>query len=241
MRRFRELSFIVVLAASGCLEVDQTVTLAADGSGTQTLRLEIADAMLAEVDRAGVATQAATPIRAQAVFDRDQVGKELNAAGLTLDAHRTQRNGSRRTVELAASFPSFAVLQQGPLAGSRAQWVLAAGPKPGTAKLTLYPQGKAAWTEARVKAETMATEPDAVADAFFRKRQQELAGLDLIVRFRVPGDVLVWTANMEKTGPREVTARVTASQIRTPQDLVRRLAPRFEVIFDASGCSLPLR
>ena len=40
--------------------------------------------------------------------------------------------------------------------------------------------------------------------------------------------------------PREVVARVTAEQIKTPQDLVRRLAPRFEVIFDASACKLPL-
>ena len=29
-------------------------------------------------------------------------------------------------------------------------------------------------------------------------------------------------------------------QIQSPDDLVRRLAPRFEVIFDAAGCKLPL-
>ena len=38
----------------------------------------------------------------------------------------------------------------------------------------------------------------------------------------------------------EVTARIRAEDIKTPEDLVRRLAPRFEVIFDASGCQLPL-
>jgi hypothetical protein len=87
----------------------------------------------------------------------------------------------------------------------------------------------------------MNKEPDAVAAAFFRKKREELTGLDLTLRFQLPGDVLLWTANMEKTGDREVTARITAEQIKTPQDLVRRLAPRFEVVFDAKGCKLPLQ
>jgi hypothetical protein len=241
MRRSRVPSCLVFLAAAGCLEVDQTVTLAANGSGRQVLRMTIAETTLAQLERAGAATGATVPDQAKAVFDKDQVARELAAAGLTLEAHRTGRDAKGRSVELAAAFPSFAALQQSPLAGSRAQWVLAPGPKAGTAKLTLYPQGKAAWTEARAKAEAMVATPDAVAEAFFRKRQQELAGLDLVVRFQLPGDVLVWTANMEKTGPREVTARVAAAQLATPQELVRRLAPRFEVIFDATGCSLDLK
>lgn len=46
------------------------------------------------------------------------------------------------------------------------------------------------------------------------------------------------TRNMAKAGDREVTARVTAKQIKTPKDLVRRLAPRYEVIFDVTGTTL---
>ena len=230
---------LVFACSSGCLEVDHTVTLAADGSGRQAVRMRIGDAALAEVERAAAASGAAAA-SAKAVFDKEQVGKELAAAGLQLAAHRTERTAHGRTVDLAATFPTFAALQRSPLAGSQAEWVLAAGPRPGTAKLTLYPQGKAAWTDARAKAQAMTGSTDEVAAAFFAKRRQQLAGLDVVVRFQVPGDVLVWTANMEKTGPREVTARVTAAQIETPQDLVRRLAPRFEVIFDAGGCALGL-
>ena len=79
---------------------------------------------------------------------------------------------------------------------------------------------------------------DPVAEAFFKSRQSQLAGLDIAVRFKLPGNVLVWTRNMEKAGDREVVARITADQIKTPKDLVRRLAPRFEVIFDARGTKL---
>ena len=43
---------------------------------------------------------------------------------------------------------------------------------------------------------------------------------------------------MEKVSDREVVARVTSAQIKTPQDLVRRLAPRYVVVFDASATTL---
>ena len=168
------------------------------------------------------------------------VGRELQAAGLTLAEHKAKADGGKRSVDLTATFTSFAMLQKSPLCGSAAEWTLTAGPRPGTAKLTLYPQGKRAWGEARAKAESMQQEIDAVATEFFRKKQEQLTGLDLTLRFRVPGNVLVWTANMEKTGEQEVTARITAAQIKTPAELVRRLAPRFEVVFDAKDCKLPL-
>lgn len=240
MRMSRGLLLSLLFGLSGCLEYQQTVTVEADGSGSQTVRLAIKDATLADLERSGSAAETTKDLT-KGLFDKELLGKELAAAGLTLQAHQSERKANRRTVELTAAFPSFAALQQSPLAGSRAVWELAAGPKPGTAKLTLYPQGKEAWTEARAKAEAMRTEGDAVAEAFFRKKQQEIAGLDVTLRFRVPGEVLMCTANMDKTGPREVTARVTADQIKTPQDLVRRLAPRFEVIFDATGTKLTLQ
>ncbi len=241
MRAWRALAFGSLLALAGCLEMEQTVVLTANGSGKQSVRLAIRDITLAEVDRAKSATEAGGGSIANALFDKEQVSRELATAGLTLEAHKAERKANRRTVEMTAAFADFAALQKSPLAGSRAEWTLTAGPKPGTAKLTLYPQGKVAWTEARAKAEAMQAQADPVAEAFFRKKQQELTGLDLTVRLQVPGDVFVWTANMEKTGAREVTAHITADQIKTPQDLVRRLAPRFEVVFDATGCTLPLQ
>ena len=103
--------------------------------------------------------------------------------------------------------------------------MLTAGPKEGTAKLTLYPQGKAAWIEARAKAEEMVGKVEPVAADYFRKSQEKLTGLDVKITFKLPGEVLIWTAE----------------QIQTPQDLVRRLAPRFEVIFASAGCKLPLQ
>jgi hypothetical protein len=240
--RFRAAASLgLLLLLPACLEMEQTIVLSADGSAKQTLKMTMREAAIAEVQKATPAAQLGAAASPTAVFDKDLVERELRGLGIGLSSHTTKKVPGKRSVELEATFPDFATLQKTPLCGSAAEWVLAAGPKPGTAKLTLYLQGKAAWTEARAKAEKMAGTVDPVVADYFKKRVAQIAGLDISFRFEVPGEVLVWTKNLEKTGDREVTARITAQQIQTPEDLVRRLAPRFEVIFDATGCKLPLQ
>lgn len=237
----RTLSLAVLLSLSSCLQLEQAVTIAADGSGSLTFEMSMRDATIAEVRRASAAARLGGAGDPTAVFDRAKTERDLGAAGLELSKYRTTQDAGTRTVELTATFDGFSALQKCPLNGTQAQWVLAEGPKRGTAKLTLYPQGRTAWLESRQKAEKLRSDVDPVMADFFVKRQQQLAGLDLVLRIDVPGEVRLWTKNMEKTGDRQVTARIRAADIRTPEDLVRRLAPRFEVIFDADDCSLPLR
>ncbi len=238
--RTLHLSLLFLAALPSCLEMEHTVSLNADGSGTQTVRMDVSESTLDKVQKASAAAQLGAAANPFAVFDKELVGRELAAAGLELTRHETAKKAQRRSVELQASFPKFSDLQQSPLCGSSAEWVLAKGPKAGTAKLTLYLQGKQAWLEARAKAEKMKDEVDPVAVDFFNRRIKEVAGLDVTFRLQVPGDVLLWTKNLDKPGPREVLMHVVAADIRTPEDLVRWLAPRFEVIFDATGCTLPL-
>ncbi|MBK8099064.1 MAG: hypothetical protein IPK26_18305 [Planctomycetes bacterium] len=222
-----------------CLEMEQTIDLKADGSGTQSVRLTMTETVMAEVRRAATMAAADAP-DPLAIFDKNVVDRELKDAALTLRSHTTTREGPRRTVAVEVGFADLAGLQKSPFCGTAAEWEFAKGPKEGTIRATLYPQGRQAWTDARAKAEAMKTQPDAVAADFFKKRQQQLAGLDVTVRFKLPGKVLIWTRNLDKTGDQEVVAKITAEQIKTPEDLVRRLAPRFEVIFDGTGCTLPL-
>ena len=225
---------------AGCLEVEQTIVLGADGSGRQSVKFAMSRDALADLQRVSGGAQLGTAQNPTAIFDKNAVAAELRTAGMELVRHKATDAGGKRTVDLEATFADFAALGKSPLCGSNAEWVLVAGPREGTAKLTLYPQGKAAWDDARAKAEAMHGAVDAVAQDFFLKKQKALEGLDVTLRFQLPGDVLVWTRNLEKTGDREVTARITGAQIKTPEDLVRRLAPRFEVIFDAKDCKLPL-
>lgn len=240
MQAIRIVAFLLLAALGGCLEMEQTITIEANGGGKQVVKMAMRETTLTDIARASAAAEIGTAPNPKAVFDKELVGRELVAAGLALTEHKAKLDAGKRSVDLTATFADFATLQKSPLCGSTAEWTLTKGPQAGTAKLTLYPQGRQAWGDARAKAETMQKDVDAVAADFFRKKQAQLTGLDLTLRFKVPGNVLVWTANMEKTGDQEVTARITAEQIKTPAELVRRLAPRFEVVFDAKDCKLPL-
>lgn len=226
---------LVLLALPGCLQLEETITIAADGSGTQDLVMTMPEATLAEARRAADVNQTAVA-DPQALFARATVEKELVAAGLELARYESKSKDGTRSVDLQAKFASPAVLRQSPLTGSMAEWQFTPGPMAGTVEMTLYPQGRKAWTEARAKAAEMKDGVEAVAADFFSRRREQLAGLDVTIRFRFPGKVLRLTRNLDQTGDCEVTARITAGQIRTPEDLVRRLAPRFQVVFDASGC-----
>jgi len=238
MRAIHTLGLLVCLTLCGCLELEQKITLKPDGSGTQEISMAMQESLLQELKLQQAAVSLGTPGDPTAVFSEDKVRAELEAAGLELTAHEVERVQTRRSVALTASFGDFEGLRRSPLCGSAAEWELAPGPRPGLAKLTFYLQGKAAWQQARQKAAQMKGELDPVLASYFQKSVAKLRGLDVAFRFALPGDVQLWTRNMEKVSDREVVARVTSAQIKTPQDLVRRLAPRYVVVFDASGTTL---
>jgi hypothetical protein len=232
------LMVLLPLLTVACLEMEETITICGDGSGTQKVRLSMSPQVLAECKRAAsVLSGDGNPAH---VFDRAAVEKELAGTGLMLRAHRTSERGAQRQVELELAFTDLAGLRKSPLCGSAPQWEFTGGPMPGTIQVTLYPQGKEAWTKARQQAEQWQTEADPTVAGFFKKRKEQLKGLDVAIHFELPGKVLRMTRNLEQTGERRVTARIKAEQIETPADLVRRLAPRFEVVIEGQGCTLPL-
>ncbi|MGE3173650.1 MAG: hypothetical protein AB7O97_13585 [Planctomycetota bacterium] len=230
------LALTATLALSGCLEVEQTVTIAPNGGGTIDVVLRMSEATLADVQRAAAANQGGAPADPGALFAEASVRRELESAGLELKAHAATRKDGARTVTLQAGFDAPATLRRSPLSGSAAEWEFTRGPVPGSIEVSFYPQGKAAWGEARQKAAAMGDTTDPVVEEFFERRRAQLRGLDVTVRLRLPGPVLRYTRNMEQTGDDEVTARVTEDRIRTPADLLRLLAPRYQVVFDAGAC-----
>lgn len=231
---------IVLLPLSACLEMEQTVTIQANGSGSQKLRLGMSDAVLAEARRAAAVTAGADSGSPAQAYDRVAVEKELAALELQLKDHRTYERAGLRWVEAELAFADLPGLRRSPWSGSAPEWEFAQGPVPGTVQITLYPQGREAWGKARLQAEEWQTDPDPTVQGFFEKRRTQLAGLDVTLHFDLPGKVLRWTRNLEKTGDRRVTARVTAEQIKTPADLMRRLAPRFEVVIEDGAVAFPL-
>lgn len=228
------LSFALLLG--GCLQVEESVEFDGTGAGTQSVVMSLPQSTLDAVQQAAAANQSGVASDPKALFERETVEAELRAVGLELVRHEVTKDKRAQKVDLQAKFASPSVLRSSPLVGSSAEWRFTKGPWPDTIEVTLFPQGEKAWREARERAEKMKGEEDRVVQDFFVRRQQQLAGLDVAFRLKLPGKVLRYTANLEQTGECEVTAKITAEQIRTPEDLVRRLAPRFQAVFDARDC-----
>src|SRR5712672_4197210 len=103
MRCRISLSLLLLSLLPACLELEQTITIAADGSGTQDLRLSLGASTLAQVKRA-TSVMDGGGIDPLQVFDKETVAKELRDAGLVLLAHEASELGDKHRVSVAASF-----------------------------------------------------------------------------------------------------------------------------------------
>lgn len=232
---------VLLLLSPGCFEAETTITLRADGSGTQRLRLLLGDEAVGTLRRAvDVSEASASRVDPLDVFDADKVRAELHDSGVRLTEHRVSEDGHRRCVELSVAFASLDSLGQNPLTGgARAAWEFTSGPRPGQVRLVYYPQGVEAWKAARVKARELAQQPDEVVQHFVAGRLRVVEDLDVALSLELPGDIVAHTANLELASPRKVTVRTRAADIRSATDLLVRLAPRFEVVFTCPEFPLP--
>jgi hypothetical protein len=237
------LSYLIVVALfTSCLQLEQTVTIHADGSGIQAMEMTIPERVIEALQQQA---SAHNPVRrvadVTAVFERRKVEKELAAIGLKLTTHKVAEVRRGRRATLAATFEKLEHLQKSPLGGSHADWVFTKGPVKGTIQLDYYPRGRAAWLNARKKVAELKKKPnDPILQSFFAKQEPQLRGLDVSVTINLPGTVLMAYGDLQETGLKQVRARVQGADIKTPRDLILALAPRYQVVFDGRGCKLPL-
>ena len=229
---------LVLGTLASCLELEQSIAIRADGSGTHKMTLGLTGRAIEMIERSAPAANPLNGVDPLTVFDNELVDGELNALGMELLSHRTWNERRRRFVEIETGFASIADLRKSPLAGSNAEWVVLPGKGrwEGKLRLIFYPQGRVAWQKARQQLQDMKGQVDPVARSLFERRRKEVKGLDISLHIDVPGEI-AWVYNLKKTGPRAASARVTEADIEGPEDLIQLLAPRFEVIFDGRGCT----
>lgn len=227
---------------AGCLQIEQTVTIDTDGSGTQAVRMTVPDRVIEALQaQASAHNHLRKAPDMTAVFERAKVEKELVAAGLKLTEHRVVEARRGRRAVLAARFENPQQLGKSPLGGGRADWVFEAGPLKDTIQLSYFPLGRAAWVEAQKKVQELDKKPnDPVLQSFFARQREQLEGLDMSVTINLPGTVLMVYGQLKETGLKQIRARVRAADIQKPRDLVLALAPRYQVVFDGRGLKLPL-
>ncbi len=231
----------VVVAAlsllSGCLQMEQSVTIAADGSGTQKITLDLTEQVLGSVQRlAGVAEGEQRPVDPRAAFREDHVRRELAAAGMAMTAHSSSVVRGVQRLSIEARFEDVAALAKSPLAGGRAEWFFVRGTTKDRVRVVCYPQGRAAHVAAKARADEMERDGiDETEQLYFEQRRAQLRSLDVAFAVTLPGTVHAASANWKLDGERTLRARVTGKDVQSPRDLVLLLAPRFEAEFDASG------
>ncbi|MCB9888369.1 MAG: hypothetical protein H6836_02245 [Planctomycetes bacterium] len=229
---------------AGCLELEQTITIAPDGSGTHRLRMKMPLRLLCklEAQAAVVRPQAdRAQLEVAAIFKRDKAGRELASAGMTLRKHEVLERRDTRVLQMEAGFKGLSELRRNPLTGGQADWILKKGPAGRTA-LFFFPMGKQAWKDAQLRIKELERKPSALMLAYFRSKQAELRGLDLKLTLELPGRVVGRSANLSAGAkPNQVVAHIDAASIRTPRDLLASLAPCYAIEFDSRGCTFTPR
>ncbi|MEO0479396.1 MAG: hypothetical protein AAF196_07945 [Planctomycetota bacterium] len=232
-----------VLLGTGCFQLRAVVRILRDGSGTQSVRMAFGRQVERELQKAAVATSAGLrevfdPLLA---FDEEAVRRDFEERGLELTSHETEQGYSRRSAEIGARFDALTTLRRSPLLGEDCEWFVLPGRTEGGLRIVCYPRGHVAWKVGREKARKLLQEPPDYRQQFFELRKPSLEGLDLELRLELPGAVRYSTGNVQRTDEQGVVVfRVTAESVRTPSDLLELLAPRIEVEFDGTGCTMPL-
>ncbi len=230
---------LALVLLPSCLEVEATVTLAADGSGKQTIRMAIGEDLLATVKQAAPAAApgGGDPLL---LFQEEQARKELESAGLSVERYATDKTRGRRNLSIQVAFAGVAGLRKSPLAGGAADWFFCKGPAKDTVRIEFYPRGRQAWLEAMERLRKLPELDQEMLRSFFEKQKRQLQGLDLRFTLDLPTDVVSCSGRWSKTGPRQLTATFQAKDIRTMEDLVTALAPRCETVVAADGITIPL-
>ena len=226
------------LLLPSCLELEGTITIRPDGTGTQALSMKISREMFAEPQQQVTIASGGESVAAIAgVFDKKQATAEFAAAGLTVDNHEVKEKRSSQTLDLEVSFPNLKSLAASPLGGGRSDWILLDAGEGKTA-MFFYPMGKEALKKVQRRIRDLDKQPSEQLRAFFMKRRAEIAGLDLTLTINLPGEVCKKSENLsvEKQST-QVIARITAASIQAPRDLLALLAPCYVAEFDSRLCT----
>ncbi len=233
----------LVLSLPGCFRMRVAVRLDADGSGMQRADIRLSDQLLDRLRRTAQALDSGGPeqrVDPTRLLDRERVGEDLRERGLELTEHRVERDGARQDLAVAARFGEVAALRRSPLMGGETEWFVLEGRNPGGIRIVVYPRGHTAWRDRADRIADLLAAPDDLRRQFFEGQKERLQTLDLIFELELPGAIDYVSRGLEIIGEKTVRAHLRGADLRSAEDVVRMMAPRFEVEFDGAGCALPL-
>ena len=212
--------------SAGCVKVEQTLTLKADGSGVLAIRYGMAEADLAQVESMARSQLAEEGLPAESVvnpfeFDEAEVRKDFEAyreLGVTLEQMRTEVVDGWKYLNMRMAFTTLAGLGQTEFLSDR-QITLK---KVGEGRYELV-QGAPPGAEAA----EMEVAPELMAEM--------MKGFRAELRVEVPGDIV--ETNADEQEPRRAAWVFDVDRDAKALQRAQRLAMR--VVFEAPGLALP--
>ena len=160
---------------TGCIQVEETITLNADGSGTMELAYSVAEEQAAMMESA-VSGEEALEAGEDFSFSADAIRKqfqEMEFEGVELLRADSSVQNGRRNISMAVKFKSLAALSETPLLSERS--------------VALKKTGEGLFTfSQKASAPAVSAESGAEMAAFM---QSMLQGLKVEIRVKAPGPI----------------------------------------------------
>lgn len=222
----------LVSALAGCVNVDQTLTLEKDGSGTVDLTYSMSEESISEwqdvarnmLDASGSGSSA--PVMPFDFSDEDIRNdfKEFERDGVTLRSLRTEARNGWRSRRLLIGFKSLSGLAKAGFLGDR------------NISLARNPQGNYVFTqqvgrEGNLPPELAAFTEES-ADSLFSGMMQ---GFKAVIRVRTPGRIL--ETNAPEKSDRQ--AGWTFDLERDPEALQKVQEASLRIVFEGKGLDIP--
>lgn len=218
--------FLAVLAGAGCVRVEQTLTLKADGSGTLALRYGMSAADLAKMEameRSHLAEEGVTNAAPTNPFEFDEavVRKDFENyrdLGVTLDDIRTETVEGWTYLQLKVSFASLEGLGRTELIADR--------------KVALHRLSDGRYEFSQSFVDGLEGESEVELQALMADLMK---GFRAVLRVEVPGTVV--SANADQREAQAVAWTFDVDQ--DPQALARVRKAALSVVFEGAGLNLP--
>jgi hypothetical protein len=239
----RTLALALPLVLSGCIEMEQDLTIGADGAGTMKSHVGMNERMLEQMQDPAIWIVPEGGFNRADVFDEKRTRDDARKKGIDLQAYKTWAKDEKKHVEMVIGFKNPRELRNANLDGTDASDLfILKGEKEGTARMVLYPQGMKKHEEQTGYTKAMAATDEEGVESQRRMHGQmkaQFKGLKITYRCTVPGKIVSVGRGLQQVNDTTAAFTFADEDLKGPEDLARLLTMKFEIVFEARGLQIP--
>jgi hypothetical protein len=237
------LFLVLPLLGTACLELEQTLELAADGSGKLHVSIRLDRAAVERMkEKSGYRPSEEEQAAEKEMFDVARIRKNFEAVeGVKLLDIQPLDDEKSMGMKASLQFDSQAKLAQGMRAlitrapgqrGGQLSWVFVKAGD-GRLRLIVYPSGRDDYQQAKEQLQrfgTLGEEERAMQAVFFDQMKASLGGMRIAWRIKVPG-AIDKVETLKRVADDVAEMQVSSADIKTMEDMTRLGGMRFVIEF----------